>query len=368
LLFDDSHAHFDPSADTLDHEYLKYTRQLTWGDPMAFSQISRARALRDLQLFDQVWGNGIMPALCQKLGRKLDVFVPYGSDLSGLTSFPAIPLRRQRLASFFEVPFRQRQGIRSHVRILAMDRAPHFDSKVARLGFQGKRVYESVPLLYLPQYDNTNAGNVGPASFWTPLLQKARARAKHLIFHHARHVWRAGADPNSRKGNDALIRAFATFVKAKPGRAHLVTTEYGPDAPHSRELCEALGVADNVTWLPVLQRREVMACLAQCDLTTGDFEVGWLTGGVVFEGLASGRPLLHYRDESELNASERASLPPMIVARTEQEILSALEDFERRPEHFKAIGAKGQAWLHEQSGKRQVAVIARAAGVSVRES
>jgi glycosyltransferase involved in cell wall biosynthesis len=360
LLFEDEAAHFHPTSDCFDLDYQKFTRSLTWGNPHRFSNVPIGSVARDIARYDQIWGNGVMPAYMQKLGRSLDVFVPYGSDLRGLSQYPGIPLRRRSVKSFLELPYRQKLGIRSHCRLVAMDRAPVFDAVLERLGFQGTRIFESVPLLYQPVYAEFEAYK--QRSFWAQTLAQIRAQHELVVFHHSRHVWQEGSSLDSRKGNDKLVRAFARLVKEQKVDAHLVTTEYGPDASASKALATELGIANHTTWLPVLARREIMVALGYADLAAGDYDVGWHTGGVLFESHAAGKPIIHFRKDVELTQAERSLLAPVIPARTEDEILAALAGFRHDPKHYVDVGLRSRHWLAQNSGAQQVASIAAAAG------
>ena len=364
VLFEDEAAHFHPSSDCFDLTYQSFTRSVNWGGVFRFSDVPISTIERDIARYDQVWGSGVLPAYFQKMGRKLDVFFPYGSDLEGLTQYPGIPLRRRHIKSFFELPYRQRIGIREHCRAIAMDPAPWFDAVLKKLDFKGKRILESVPLLYQPVYENFDSYK--HRSFWTSTLERLRAESEILIFHPTRHIWQPGHLAGGRKGNDKLLRAFARLVKERKINAHLITTEYGPDASASKELASVLGIADHMTWLPVLPRREVMVALGYADISAGDYDVGWHTGGVVFESYAAGKPLVHFRDESSLGAAERRALAPIIPAKSEDEILEALAGFKADPESYRDVGRRARKWLAENSGPEQVRRIAEVAGLASR--
>jgi glycosyltransferase involved in cell wall biosynthesis len=361
VLFEEEAAHFHPSADSFDLSYQAYTRSVPWGSSFRFSDVPIADVAREIAGYDQVWGCGVMPAYFQKMQRTLDVFFPYGSDLEGLTRFPGIPFRRRSVRSFFELPYRQRLGIRHHCRAVAMDPSPWFEAKLREVGFRGQHIGESVPLVYQPAY--ADVSKFEHRSFWAPILRELRARHDFIIFHPTRHIWRPGAAEANGKGNDRLLRAFARLVKERKRPAHLITTEYGPDVSASRSLIDELGVADHVTWLPVMPRREVMVAFNIADIAAGDFHVGWHTGGVVFEAFASSTPLVHYRNESSLSRAERDALPPILPAHSELEILEVLSNFPSQREAYRQVGKRAQAWLAQNSGAQQVERIARAAGL-----
>ena len=76
-----------------------------------------------------------------------------------------------------------------------------------------------------------------------------------VFFHPARHDWR-DADPSLVKGNDRLIRAFATVAR-EDGRLRLVMIAWGRDLQASRELVLGLGLEHQVTWLEPMRKPQL---------------------------------------------------------------------------------------------------------------
>ena len=87
LLFDNEPAHFHPSADSYDDAYKDFCTTLTWGNPTHWSRTADDTIRRDLAKYHVVIGCGFAPAFCLRVGRPLDVFVPFGGDLYYSTSY-----------------------------------------------------------------------------------------------------------------------------------------------------------------------------------------------------------------------------------------------------------------------------------------
>jgi hypothetical protein len=80
LVFDYEPDHFHPTADTFKSELNFAIRQLNWGDYGRFF-IRPEQIKSDLAPYEFLIGNGTAPAFVNRIGRKLDLFIPYGGDL-----------------------------------------------------------------------------------------------------------------------------------------------------------------------------------------------------------------------------------------------------------------------------------------------
>lgn len=345
LIYDDEQKHFHPSCDAFDLGYQAYTHELSWGSPSFFSNVPADRIRSDLKGYDLLFGCGSIPAFAHRIGRKLDAFIPYGSDIAELPFFGRVRPRRGSLRSFVEFPLAQRAGIRS-CRTVVGERAPLFEARYRELGCTGERVVLPMPLLYLPQYEKIS--HCYDRSHWHHEFRRIRDSHDLVVFHHARHVWKS-ATPTSanNKGNDRLLVGFKQFLERNPSvDACIVLAEYGVDVVASRQLIDELGISERVFWFPQMPRKEIMIGMSLADIGTGEFVVGWNAGGTMYETLAMGKPLLHYRDDRKFPGHD---LYPLMNASTSKQICEKLSDFVARPEHYREVGASGRAWLERNA-------------------
>ena len=75
-----------------------------------------------------------------------------------------------------------------------------------------------------------------------------------------------------------------------------------------------LGVEQQVYWFPLMPRREIMVGLSLADLSTGEFGFPNSGGGTVYESLAMGKPMLHYRDDDRSRRAGFSNLAPIVAA------------------------------------------------------
>ncbi len=345
--------HFHPSCDTFDLDYQKYSRVVEWGNPRSFSSYDMAKVKRDLEPFDFVLGSGSTPAFMGRIGRPLDVFVPWGSDLCE-DPFNLPPFNRRSVRSLFEYPYWQRRGIRE-TRCVFGDVSPVIDPQLAQLDYKGKRVIASAPMPYSGLYTPSVLDQYKTRTCWFPYVKALRDRVDVLVHAPARHVWRSTLNYNWSKGNDKLIRGVAEAKRKHPDkRVGLVFYEYGPDVAASRALVEELGLAEDVLWFPLSHRKDVMVNLLACDFSCGELgETSWYTGGTILESLALGKPLVHRREDA-LFAEHYKEMYPMVNVRSAEDIAGVLSGFFADPGKYRDIGARGQAWFEEHVSRRSL--------------
>lgn len=345
--------HFHPSCDTFDLDYQSYSRVLEWGLGKAFSTYDFKKVRADLDPFDYVIGTGSTPAFMAKIGRPLDMFIPWGGDLWE-SPFNLPPFNRRSLRSLVEFPYWQRRGV-VDTKVVFADVSPIIDPALERLNYKGKRVVAQAPMPYGPLYKPGGLVPFEGRTAWFHIVKELRARTDVLVHAPARHVWRTTLKYNWTKGTDKIIRGVAEAKKRSGGKKKfgLVFYEYGPDVNASRELCAELGLTkEEVLWLPLSTRKEVMVNLSACDFSIGEVgETSWFTGGTILESLAMGKPLLHRRDD-ELYTGVYEELYPMVQVRVAEDITKALLAHAEDPAPFEAIGKGGRAWFDKHvSGK-----------------
>ena len=354
LIYKNEPDHFDPSCDTHSNDHTAYIQKLSWGEPAQFLSQDFEIVKNDLHPFDFLIGNGPAPAYVTRIGRKLDVFMPYGYDLYSL---PFLRLVHPfRLAAYVAVAHYQRLGIRNSSYIL-FDRAnAEFEKVFKRLQFNGSRIISALPLIYYKVYEKLGTGDMHIDSIY---LKQLRIENDLLIVQHGRQVWKKIPDRWSHKGNDELIKGYAKFVRSNNSvRSKLLLFEYGTDVEETKLLIRKHGIEESVIWLKKMPRKELMKILAIADLIIGELYHSWLTYGVVLEALCLGKPLMHYRKDEEYTP-DYPELYPMLNANSANMVLEGLVKITVNKKEVLEIGLKGQEWFYKYCVSRPVENIVR---------
>lgn len=347
VVLGDDPAHFHPANDTFDLDYQTFTRTVPWGAPERFATFTRKEIRERISDFDVLVGCGSAPAYLKRAGRALDILIPYGSDL---IEYPFRPTRinRHSLRSMIEFPIAQRRALLETKHVVA-DLSETVDPYLARLGYRGDRVFASTPQVHTPTYSKARMAEYLGRSHWAHEVKKVREQADVLVMLHARHSWTTRTAFNWTKGTDILLKGLAEAKRRlAPKRIKLVTFEYGPDVLASRALIEELGMTDDVLWLPLCPRKEIMVLLSMADFGCGEFVTSFFCFGALYEVLASGKPVLHHRDDRLYEREYPEQYPMCEVSRAEH-VVEHLEGFLTSPSAYVAIGEGGRDW-HERYG------------------
>lgn len=361
LLFNVETSHFHPAADTFDFDYQAYTHFLNWGDLTSFATSTPDDIRNDLKEFDVLIGCGFLPAHASKIGRRVDVFAGYGSDVFDLTKYiyatHAKGWRHWRKNLKWQIESMrfarmQRKGIATAA--YALNYHHTYDKDFERLNVQGKTPSIPYPMVYTPTFNPKEIAKYHHMS--PPLAEMKILRERHdlIVFHHARHIWKTVSFPEAVKGNDILIRGFADFVrKGKADNPCLVLFEYSVDVDESKKLIRDLALEGHVYWFRLLRRKDLMACLSLADIGTSQFTHSYLANGVVCENLAMAKPLMGLRQD-DLYKNDHAELYPMIHIEKPGDVTVALIDYMKRPGYYRDMGEQGRQWLQTHVVERSV--------------
>lgn len=338
FLFDDTPSHFHPSQDTFSLDYQSYTTALPYGTWTTFSSTPASAIAEATRGFDFLIGTGTAPALLHRAGKKLDVFLAYGEDLLFFPGWLGIP-DRKTLTTVFTLPYHQRRGIREAAVCIGMT-SPRDDALYAKLGIRGKRVTAPVPLLCSLEFSPEKMPEYFDRSHFYKYFKELRDSADLLVFSHSRIVIDKTVN---YKGTEKLIAGFASFVKRHPElRTKLAIVEYGPDIARARELIQSLGVAEHVRWFPLMARKEALLGLSLADIACGEFGYSWLFGGAITECIAMGKPMLHYREDSDFAPSD---LFPILPAKSAEDIAAQLERWIHDREAVLKVGRDAKSFF-----------------------
>lgn len=339
LRFEREDEHFRPEADSLSPGPEPFVRGLPWGRKEHLLSASKEELRAVLDEFDVLVGCGIALAYFAKAGRKADIMIPYGGDVTELPFVPRPSLTK---------PWKWWRDVRvSRLQWKAIHDAPAVVAEFKLMGpafdalkYKGQRFNFYVPLVY----DYTRQLQENRTILQSDFVRKfneVRNEADFLVFHHSRHIWKTIEQENSDKGNDKLIKGFAQFLKdPRHSNSKLMLFEYGPDVDESKSLISDLGIEENVCWLPVSMRKEILYGIINSDVATGQFGTPCLYNGVTQEALTCGKALIHWRSREEQD------LYPVMDASTPEQIADALTTLFRDPALRAEMGQKAKQWYH----------------------
>ena len=117
------------------------------------------------------------------------------------------------------------------------------------------------------------------------------------------------------KNNDWLIKGFSAYLEISKKNPILILFEYGIDYQNTKSLIHDLGIQDNIYWLPLMKRKEIMEVIKACDVGIGEFYEDNITmGSTGYEILTQAKPLiqgpLNSNDFTEITKIPR---PPGIL-------------------------------------------------------
>jgi glycosyltransferase involved in cell wall biosynthesis len=162
----------------------------------------------------------------------------------------------------------------------------------------------------------------------------------------SRHDWDV-------KGSDRILRAFAELVRTDRPKALLLLNEWGAEVERSRTLVRELGVGRNVRWLRPLPKLRLIDAYRAADVVLDQFLIGTF-GAVAPEAMACGTPVVMAFD-SEIHKWCFSELPPVVDARTPEQIYSALRRLAEDEAERARLGQLGRQWIERHHGWRLVA-------------
>jgi glycosyltransferase involved in cell wall biosynthesis len=161
----------------------------------------------------------------------------------------------------------------------------------------------------------------------------------------SRHDWDV-------KGSDRMLRAFAELVRSDRPKALLILNEWGAEVDRSRALIEELGIGRNVRWLRPLPKLRLIDAYRAADVVLDQFLIGTF-GAVAPEAMACGTPVVMAFD-SELHRWCFSELPPVVDARTPEQIYAALQRLAEDEDERARLGRLGREWIERHHGWRLV--------------
>jgi glycosyltransferase involved in cell wall biosynthesis len=349
----DGHKHFSPECDT-----FQAAASLDWIHPFPVGESlrefweRRGERYEWLHDYDAVIGCGAVTAQLARAGTPVDMLIPYGQELIHDSRYAWRQAKPHvNLVAMWRAYWQCRAFRQAHFVVVNAEHKIYGDA-VKRIGIRP----ESHISLPAPAFYNREEAGDGEWSF-------LRAH-DFVVFYHGRQMWATNPDnlPNFKeyggnKRNDVVIRAFARFLARTAFRAPLlVMFEYGPDVDASKALIAELGIADRVCWRPLCPRKVIMQGLRLASLATEHFRPkGCGMGGTGLEAMGLGIPLLTHTNGAISTPGHFLHNAPLIDALTVDEVLGVFVDYERRPGHYKDIGARARQWFDQTVGTGNIA-------------
>lgn len=182
---------------------------------------------------------------------------------------------------------------------------------------------------------------------------RRRLQSDFIVFHPPRQHWEPRRHPDWEKGNDILIRGFARFVREVNPRAGAVFVEWGQTIQASRDLLDALGVADRVLWIPPQPNVAMIRYTRACDLLADQFFLGAF-GSTMPKGLLHGCPAMLYLDEDRHRWCF-PEMPPVLNAATPEQVFEGMARLYRDPQYARDLVALGRAWYDRYHSNQVIA-------------
>jgi len=304
LFLLDEFGHFGPANDTFDEDYKTYVIETDWHRHFFFDPALKNKIKTALSGYDIVIGCDIAPAYMSLIGRRLDIFIPYGGDLTNYTLPVKLPAEKRlyRYLTFkrpvdpgMERVRHQLNGIKNAGCIIA-ENAYHTDAVIDKYFSQVKRYDFTLPMVYdvfkhiTPQQLEQVKQNENISAYL-----KA-TEGKKVFFSHLRHSW-ISEKSQYLKGNDKIILAFAEYCKQYIDTV-LVLFEYGVDVEESKKLVADAGIEPYVLWMPLMERKYILYMIKHADLCIGEIADSFVTYGVVLESIVMQTPLAHNYKEA----------------------------------------------------------------------
>lgn len=183
---------------------------------------------------------------------------------------------------------------------------------------------------------------------YTPGLSALRVELEQegfdfVVLCPSRHDWHI-------KGIDRLLRGFAAFVRSQRPNAVLLCSDWGQEVERSRVLVRDLGIEGNVRWTHPLPKVRLIDAYRGADVVCDQFLIGTF-GAVAPEAMACGRPVVMAFDPA-LHTWCFPVLPPIVDARTADQVAAELARLAADDEARRALGEAGREWVEHHHGWR----------------
>jgi glycosyltransferase involved in cell wall biosynthesis len=141
------------------------------------------------------------------------------------------------------------------------------------------------------------------------------------------------------KGSHMLIKAYSKVVKQEVD-THLVMVKWGMDLIKSLELCKHLNIENKISWLPPLNKPNLINMYRSCDVVVDQFVLGSY-GATSIEALMCGKPVIIKVNGYERYYKEEL---PFVNVQNQKEIVNAMVMLSQDRKLRKKIGEFSRKW------------------------
>lgn len=361
LLFNNELDQFQPESDTwFIEKYKKRIVKINIGNP--FSELHKKKKIQKIfSRYDMFIGCGYAPYYASLCKIKLDIFIPYGSDLYELPFNTRFEQQLSKPAKgFFKslllytlnlfVSYHQQKGIRDAKFVITTNILPTFRDAIKKLEISVLDV--GVPIVY---NEEINCLDKLSLSF----IENIKKISDHdfVICSQSRQYWYTLIDTaqiDNLKRNDLLIKGFAKFLKQTNAKARLLLFEYGPDVKYSKLLIENEQIKDRVIWFGKTTRKEILYLFSKYVHIGADQFLSGYFGGTGYEILSQGKPLMTTitLSNNEYTVQTGKSFPPIINVSSENEIADKLQYYYYNREKLNDLSKDSLDWFEANLGNK----------------
>jgi hypothetical protein len=309
-----------------------------------------------LKNYTHLIGSGITPAMLNRINKKLTIFFPHSIGVEYYNSFVINSIVNQKnfLAKFFFKTLKRQQkiGIQNSKFIINMERSLT-EIALKEIGVKSEPIF-------LPLYIKNSFPKI-LNNKEIDYVDEALQKSFFSIISHARLLWKKPSNYSDNewigqnKNNDRLVRAFARLktrrIELKP---LLFLFKYGKDVQPTEELIKELGIDNDVIFLPKMNRKFIYNIISKVDAGVGEFYdiKNLMFGYTAVEIMAMGKPLIQAFDysEDEFEDSFGTTLPPILPAKTEDEIFNQLLFLSNSNNEKIKLGKLSKIWFDKNLG------------------
>ena len=349
-LMKEEFDHFKPETDSFNKNYKEFVYDSFLSMlPTGFYLIPKKQIKNAIAGYDFIIGCGLAPAYLNKIGFKLDLFIPYGTDLDYQPFLRRKKIFTRKILKVMFVTYHQKLGIRNSKYLMLPKTNNIYQSYYNDIHHKGKLISATVPFIYDKQYEKNTLKNYIKSSRNKFILSMVELRrtSDFIVFHHVRHLMQKH-NPLRYTGNDKLIRGFEEFIQNDEGiNPSLVLFEYGADVEKSKRLVKKLNIEKYVKWFPLTHRKYIMAGIELCDVGVAELsDISWITYSTVCEFMCMSKPIITYR-EDELYEADYDYLYPIMNASNANDVASALKKIYKNKELSSNMGRESKEWFNK---------------------
>ena len=349
--------------------FRSYVKSKLYKEHIHAYPVSRKYLKNLIGSYTHLIGSGITPAMLERINKSLTIFCPYaiGIEYYGNPLINSLVSHKGIFAKYLfkKLKLKQTKGIQDSKFVINPERSLT-ESALKEMGVKSKPIFHPI---YIENkiYEDVKIEKLN-------YIDEVLKESFFSIISHSRLFWKKPYNFSdsewfsSSKNNDRLIYAFAKLKEYRPElNPKLILFEYGPDIKPTKELIRDLGIVDEVLWLPIMDRKYILKIISKVDVGVGEFhdDPYMMWGFTAVEIMAMGKPVIQPFDfsESEFKNSFGTNLPPILSARTEDEIFNKLLFISNSNNEKTRIGKLSKIWFDKNMGidaaKKWISLIKR---------